>query len=92
MPGYSGTPLAKKLGLKEGQRVALVGAPTGFRSSLAPVPPGIRWQTDLDGPIGDRARRDRARPPSAHPSIARSYEGASASGPTLPGPLRTRRT
>ena len=27
MPGYSGTPLAKKLGIKEGSRVALVDVP-----------------------------------------------------------------
>ena len=45
--GYSGTPLAKKLGLREGQRVALHGAPPGFRESLEPVPPGIRWQARL---------------------------------------------
>jgi hypothetical protein len=51
MPGYSGTPLARKLGLKEGQRVALHGAPTGFRGVLEPIPPGIRWQTELRGPL-----------------------------------------
>ena len=28
--GYSGTPLAKKLGVREGSTIALVGAPTGF--------------------------------------------------------------
>lgn len=28
--GYSGTPLPKKLGLKEGSRLRLVGAPDGF--------------------------------------------------------------
>jgi len=37
--------------LKEGQRVALLGAPEGFRKTLGPVPPGIRWQVDLRGPI-----------------------------------------
>lgn len=30
MAGYSGTPLAKKLGIKPGHRVALVHAPKGF--------------------------------------------------------------
>jgi len=40
--GYSGTPLAKKLGLREGDRVALVGAPDGFEALLEPVPPGVR--------------------------------------------------
>jgi hypothetical protein len=28
--GYSGTPLARKLGFKEGMRVVFVGAPAGF--------------------------------------------------------------
>lgn len=51
MPGYSGTPLAKKLGLREGQRVALVGAPAGFRATLEPVPPRIRWQTAVRAPL-----------------------------------------
>jgi len=41
--GYSGTPLAKKLGLKEGFAVALVGAPTELHAWLAPLPPGIRF-------------------------------------------------
>ena len=33
MVGYSGTPLARKLGIKEGHTVALLGAPTGSRTS-----------------------------------------------------------
>jgi hypothetical protein len=36
--GYSGTPLAKKLGIKAGQRVALVNAPRGFESTLEGLP------------------------------------------------------
>jgi hypothetical protein len=32
--GYSGTPLAKKLGIKEGSRVLLVDAPRGFSVDL----------------------------------------------------------
>ena len=40
--GYSGTPLAKKLGIKEGSRVTLVSAPNGFEDLLAPVPHGVR--------------------------------------------------
>jgi hypothetical protein len=39
---YSSTPLAKKLGIKPGAEVALVGSPGGFRSSLAPLPEGVR--------------------------------------------------
>jgi len=36
---YSGTPLPKKLGVKEGSRVVLVGAPDGFADLLVPWPP-----------------------------------------------------
>jgi len=35
---YSGTPLPKKLGVKEGSRVVLVGAPDGFSDLLVPWP------------------------------------------------------
>jgi hypothetical protein len=40
--GYSGTPLATKLGIREGSRVALLGAPEGFDDVLAPLPAGVR--------------------------------------------------
>ncbi len=42
MAGYSGTPLAKKLGIKAGQRVALINAPMGFEKTLAPLPNDVR--------------------------------------------------
>jgi hypothetical protein len=34
MPGYSGTPLPKKLGIKDGYRVALIGMPAEVRTEL----------------------------------------------------------
>jgi hypothetical protein len=34
--------LPKKLGIAEGSRVALVGAPEGFERVLEPLPPGVR--------------------------------------------------
>jgi hypothetical protein len=37
MPGYSGTPLAKKLGIKPGFRVQLSQAPKEVRTELAPA-------------------------------------------------------
>ena len=40
--GYSGTPLAKKLGIKPLARVSLVGAPTGFEQELEPIPDGAK--------------------------------------------------
>ena len=36
MPGYSGTPLAKKLGIKDGFRVALVHVPGDVKGEFAP--------------------------------------------------------
>ncbi|MEO8434527.1 MAG: DUF3052 family protein [Pyrinomonadaceae bacterium] len=36
--GYSGTPLIKKLGIKEGSRVAFVNPPGDFRQTLGPIP------------------------------------------------------
>ncbi|MFL5738299.1 MAG: DUF3052 domain-containing protein [Actinomycetota bacterium] len=35
---HSGTPLPKKLGIKEGGRVVLIGAPEGFTDLLVPWP------------------------------------------------------
>jgi hypothetical protein len=42
MPGYSGTPLPAKLGLKPGQRLSFVGEPDGFVPSLGALPDGAR--------------------------------------------------
>lgn len=36
--GYSGTPLAKKLGIKEGSTVLLIGEPDGYFALLDPLP------------------------------------------------------
>jgi hypothetical protein len=41
MAGYSGTPLPKKLGIKAGSVVALVGAPDGFETALGELPEGV---------------------------------------------------
>jgi hypothetical protein len=42
--GYSGTPLAKKLGFKSGQRVSAPGAPPNYLKLLAPLPDAIEFQ------------------------------------------------
>lgn len=39
--GYSGTPLAKKLGVKEGSSLGLIQAPPRFEGLLAPLPAGV---------------------------------------------------
>ncbi len=49
MAGYSGTPLAQKLGIKSGGRVALVRAPEGFERALAPLPDGVLLRTQARG-------------------------------------------
>jgi hypothetical protein len=38
MAGYSGTPLVKKLGIKESAAVLLVSPPEGFLETLGPLP------------------------------------------------------
>lgn len=38
MTGYSGTPLPKKLGIKEQSRIAFVNAPKDFQTYLGPLP------------------------------------------------------
>ena len=40
-PGYSGTPLVRKLGIKEGARVFLVDAPVEYAELLEPLPAGV---------------------------------------------------
>jgi hypothetical protein len=41
--GYSGTPLPRKLGIKPGNRVLLLGAPKGFEDgTLGELPEGVR--------------------------------------------------
>ena len=40
MAGYSDTPLAKKLGIKENSQLALVGAPDNFHLELGSLPQG----------------------------------------------------
>ena len=48
--GYSGTPLPKKLEIKDGTRVATVGAPRDFASMLGTLPAGARVQPGLRAP------------------------------------------
>ena len=45
--GYSGTPLAKKLGIKPGFRVALIDEPSGFRSLLDGLPEGVAFEAGI---------------------------------------------
>ena len=51
MAGYSGTPLAKKLGFKEGFRVGLVNPPRGLQEELEPLPDRIKMSERLAKPL-----------------------------------------
>ena len=44
--GYSGTPLAKKLGIKEGMTVVTVDAPENYDELLAPLPDGVEMASE----------------------------------------------
>jgi hypothetical protein len=63
--GYSGTPLAKKLGIKAAARVFVHAAPANYPDLLAPLPPGVQFvrrvaqDTDLMHLFG--ARREPLR-------------------------------
>lgn len=50
MPGYSGTPLPKKLGIKDGFRVALLDVPAEVRAELAASLKGCQILKDASGP------------------------------------------
>ena len=47
MAGYSGTPLAQKLGIKAGQNVVTIGAPSGYRKLLSPLPEKVSFTTEI---------------------------------------------
>lgn len=49
MAGYSATPLAKKLGIRPGHRLALIDAPEGFGPALEPLPADVALRRDLRG-------------------------------------------
>jgi hypothetical protein len=49
--GYSGTPLAAKLGIRADSTVLLAGAPEGFATTLAPLPPGVRFARRLSAGV-----------------------------------------
>src|SRR3954452_23513355 len=67
MTGYSGTPLPRKLGIKAGHRVLLLGAPAGL--SLGELPGGVTLRGQARGTadvilafVGRRAELERRMP------------------------------
>ena len=51
MPGYSGTPLAQKLGLKPPLDVLLLGAPADYRAWLGNLPSGVSFVGAAKRPV-----------------------------------------
>jgi Protein of unknown function (DUF3052) len=47
MAGYSGTPLAKKLGIKPGCRLFVADAPRNYAELVAPLPEGVQLTAKL---------------------------------------------
>ena len=46
--GYSGTPLANKLGIRANSRLYLQAAPTDYGKLVAPLPAGVRIMSRID--------------------------------------------
>lgn len=49
MAGYSKRSLVEKLGIKEGLRVTVLGAPGDYVRTLGNLPPGVKFGSDLCG-------------------------------------------
>lgn len=61
--GYSGTPLVKKLGIKEGMTVLVVNAPADYAELVAPLPEGA---VILEEEQAGSLRSEPAQPEIAH--------------------------
>jgi hypothetical protein len=48
---YSATPLYRKLGIRDGAEIALVGSPPGFREALGDLPGGVRLHSRPRGQL-----------------------------------------
>ena len=76
MAGYSGTPLPRKLGLRPGQRIALLDAPPTFLPALEPLPSDTNLLAAPEPPIdlavafADREDRLRAHFATLTPLLA----------------------
>lgn len=65
MAAYSGTPLAKKLGIKTGNRVWPKGAPPGYKKLITPLPDDVEFLAKAGKDLDlihyfTRSRRDLA--------------------------------
>ncbi len=75
--GYSGTPLPKKLGVAEGARLMLLGAPDGFDETLGALPNGVEVvRTARGGPTSSS--------PSSTDAVSSSPGSNGSSAPSSP--------
>jgi hypothetical protein len=51
MTGYSGTPLAKKLGINANTKIFADGAPSNYASLLAPLPDSVRFLKKISNDV-----------------------------------------
>jgi hypothetical protein len=49
--GYAGTPLVRKLGIKPGAQLGLLGAPDGFEAELVGLPEDVVVRRQARGPL-----------------------------------------
>jgi hypothetical protein len=76
--GYSGTPLPRKLGIREGSRLLLADAPEDFAAALGELPPGVE-HVDASGSAVDVAilfARDAAAVRARFAALAASLQPA----------------
>jgi hypothetical protein len=50
-PGYSGTPLAKKLGIVSGTKLHAIDEPDNYRKLLTPLPPDISFEKAISNAV-----------------------------------------
>jgi hypothetical protein len=76
--GYSGTPLAKKLGIKEDHRVAFPQAPNGFSDLLSDLPENVTIRSRVSGPLDVIVffTRSRAELERRLPALGRAMDPA----------------
>jgi Protein of unknown function (DUF3052) len=49
--GYSGKPLVSKLGIKQGQKIAILNAPRNYEKLLTGIPPDVKVARELEGEL-----------------------------------------
>src|SRR5262245_9288730 len=69
--GYSGTPLAKKLGIRDGTRLVVLGAPADYDELVRPLPARVERTARLDANtdivhLFTKSRADLARALAGH--------------------------